>query len=189
MDTSNEREVKLRLNGVDRTARVRADTTMLELVRDVFGLTGTKLACGEQVCGACTILVNGAAVSSCTYLAYEADGSDVLTIEGVGTPEKLHPVQQAFIDAHGFQCGFCTSGMIVSTVALLSENPHPTREDIIDYLNGNICRCTGYVGIIEAVQLAASRMNQPPSPHGPGSDASTSDTPGLHESQVMNHAK
>ncbi|MEK7340592.1 MAG: (2Fe-2S)-binding protein, partial [Candidatus Binatota bacterium] len=127
--------------------------------RDHLNLTGTKVSCDVQVCGACTVLVDGLPVSSCTFLAYEARDKNVLTIEGLSRPDgTLHPIQQAFIDEFAFQCGFCTPGMILSVKALLDENPKPSREEIIHHMDGNICRCTGYVPIVAAIQRAADVM-------------------------------
>lgn len=130
--------------------------TLAEVLRDRLNLTGTKISCEVQVCGACTVLVDGLPVSACTYLAYEARNRSVLTIEGMAAADgTLHPIQQAFIDEFAFQCGFCTPGMILATKALLDENPAPTEEEIKHYMDGNICRCTGYVPIVKAIQRAA----------------------------------
>ena len=125
-------------------------------MRDRLNLTGTKISCEVQVCGSCTVLVDGLPVSSCTLLAYEVSDREVVTIEGLARPDgTLHPIQQAFIDEFAFQCGFCTPGMILSAKALLDENPKPSRDEIIHYMDGNICRCTGYVSIVAAIQRAA----------------------------------
>jgi aerobic-type carbon monoxide dehydrogenase small subunit (CoxS/CutS family) len=151
----------LRLTVNDRPveAEVEARTMLLDFLRDQLGLTGAKRSCDLQVCGACTVLVDGAPVSSCCTLAYEVNGRAVETIEGLACFGTLHPIQDAFIRADALQCGFCTPGMILTTKALLAENPHPTRDEIKAYLSGNLCRCTGYWNIIEAVELAARLMD------------------------------
>jgi len=133
--------------------------TLAELLRERLNLTGTKISCEVQVCGACTVLVDGLPVSSCTLLAYEVRDKNVLTVEGLARPDgTLHPIQQAFIDEFAFQCGFCTPGMILAAKALLEENPKPTEAEIIHFMDGNICRCTGYVSIVRAIQKAAGTM-------------------------------
>ena len=133
--------------------------TLAELLRERLNLTGTKISCEVQVCGACTVLVDGLPVSSCTLLAYEVRDKNVLTVEGLARPDgTLHPIQQAFIDEFAFQCGFCTPGMILAAKALLEENPKPTEVEIIHFMDGNICRCTGYVSIVRAIQKAAQTM-------------------------------
>ncbi len=135
--------------------------TLAEVLRNQLNLNGTKISCEVQVCGACTVLVDGVPVSACTYLGYEARGKSVTTIEGLEKPDgTLHPLQQAFIDEFAFQCGYCTPGMIMSAKALLDEKPDPTRDEIIHYMDGNICRCTGYVPIVAAIQRAAAVMAQ-----------------------------
>ncbi len=131
--------------------------TLLDLVRDRLSLKGAKRSCDLQVCGACTILVNGKAVSACTYLAYEARGAEVLTIEGMADGNRLHPIQQAFVDNGAFQCGFCTPGMILAAKSLLDEVPRPSEEKVKEYMQGNICRCTGYRKIVEAILDAAGK--------------------------------
>lgn len=147
------------LNGRHVETEYEAEETLAEVLRDHLNLNGTKVSCEVQVCGACTVLVDGLPVSSCTYLAYEARGKNVTTIEGLEKPDgTLHPLQQAFIDDFAFQCGFCTPGMIMAAKALLDENPKPTRDEIIHHMDGNICRCTGYVPIVAAVQRAAGVM-------------------------------
>jgi aerobic carbon-monoxide dehydrogenase small subunit len=127
-------------------------------LRDRLTLTGAKRSCDSQVCGACTVLLDGQPVSACCTLAYEADGRAVDTIEGLSSPDGLHPIQQAFVDRAAIQCGFCTPGFVLTTKALLAENPKPTREEIEAFLGGSLCRCTGYWNIIEAVEEAAGRM-------------------------------
>ena len=147
------------LNGRPSEVECEHQETLAEVLRDHLNLTGTKFSCEVQVCGACTVLVDGLPVSSCTFLAYEARDKNVLTIEGLSRPDgTLHPIQQAFIDEFAFQCGFCTPGMILSVKALLDENPKPSREEIIHHMDGNICRCTGYVPIVAAIQRAADVM-------------------------------
>jgi aerobic-type carbon monoxide dehydrogenase small subunit (CoxS/CutS family) len=133
--------------------------TLAEVLRNQLNLNGTKVSCEVQVCGACTVLVDNLPVSACTFLAYEARDRNVTTIEGLEKPDgTLHPLQQAFIDDFAFQCGYCTPGMILSAKALLDDNPQPTRDEIIHHMDGNICRCTGYVPIVAAIQRAAEAM-------------------------------
>jgi aerobic-type carbon monoxide dehydrogenase small subunit (CoxS/CutS family) len=151
------REIDLRLNGVDRRLEVEDQTLLIELVRGL-GLVGTKLSCDTQVCGACTVLLDGRPVSSCTTLAIEADGKPVETIEGLADGTKLHPLQEAFIDRFAFQCGYCTPGMIVSAKALLEARPDPDAAAVRHWMEGNICRCTGYQTIVDAVLDAAEQM-------------------------------
>ena len=146
--------VTLTVNGETLSLDVPPSTTLLDLLRDRLGLHGTKEYCHSGVCGACTVLADGKAVSSCSMLAGQVDGTDVLTIEGLTPDEGLHPIQQAFVDNFGLQCGYCTPGMILLAKALLDENPAPTREEIIRYMGGNICRCTGYAGILRSVEAA-----------------------------------
>jgi len=150
--------IHLTVNGRRRECDVDAETRLLDLLRETLHLTGTKEGCGEGECGACTVLLDGRAVNSCLVLAVQADGADVFTIEGLADGATLHPIQQAFVDAGGVQCGFCTPGFILSAYALLREVPHPTDEQICAALEGNLCRCTGYESIVAAVRLAAARM-------------------------------
>ena len=152
--------VTIKLNGTRRTIEAEPQETLLHLLREKAGLTGVKCGCELGECGACTVIYNGRAVNSCCVLAEQADGSDVVTIEGIGTAEHPHPLQQAFIDAGAIQCGFCTPGMILSAKALLDRNPHPDEDTIRAALSGNLCRCTGYSKIVEAIQLAVRRMEQ-----------------------------
>ena len=152
--------IELSVNGKRERREVAPSRTLLELVRDDLGLTGTKVYCNSGVCGACTVLLDGAAVSSCSVLAAQADGAEVTTIEGLSSDGVLHPVQQAFIDNFGFQCGYCTPGMVLLTKALLDEVAAPTREDIVRYMGGNICRCTGYAGILASVEAAAEALSK-----------------------------
>jgi aerobic-type carbon monoxide dehydrogenase small subunit (CoxS/CutS family) len=151
------REIELRLNGVERRLELEDQTLLTELVRGL-GLVGTKLSCDTQVCGACTVLLDARPVSSCTTLAIEAEGKAVETIEGLAAGTKLHPLQEAFIDRFAFQCGYCTPGMIVSAKALLEARPDPDAAAVRHWMEGNICRCTGYQTIVDAVLDAADQM-------------------------------
>jgi carbon-monoxide dehydrogenase small subunit len=150
--------IRLTVNGRPYEREVDAETRLLDLLRETLHLTGTKEGCGEGECGACTVLIDGRPVNSCLVLAPQADGADVLTIEGLAAGEALHPIQQAFVDAGGVQCGFCTPGFIMSAYALLRDIPDPTDDEIRSALEGNLCRCTGYGQIVEAIRLAAYRM-------------------------------
>jgi aerobic carbon-monoxide dehydrogenase small subunit len=147
--------VRLIVNGEQREAEVPARRTLVDLLRYDLGLTGTKEACSVGVCGACTVMLNGRQVASCITLAVQADGADVTTIEGIAHGDDLDPVQRAFIDYGGFQCGICTPGQIVAARALLNANAHPTEDEIKDWMMGNLCRCTGYYQIVEAIEAAA----------------------------------
>ena len=147
--------IRLRLNHEDRTFTVTQEESLLHLIREQAGLTGTKKGCDLGECGACTVIMDGRAVNSCCVFALQADGSDVETIEGIGTLEDPHPLQQAFVEAGAIQCGFCTPGMIMTAKALLDRNPHPTHEDVRLALSGNLCRCTGYDRIEKAILMAA----------------------------------
>ena len=149
--------IELTVNGREVSLEIPPQMTLLDLLRDRLNLKGVKRSCDLQVCGACTILVDGHAVSSCTYLAYEARGAYVLTIEGLADGNTLHPMQQAFIDNGAFQCGFCTPGMILAAKSLLDETPRPSEEKVKEYMEGNICRCTGYRKILEAILDAAGK--------------------------------
>jgi aerobic-type carbon monoxide dehydrogenase small subunit (CoxS/CutS family) len=147
--------IYLKVNGVERRLEVEARTMLLDMVRDQLGLTGAKLGCDIQVCGACTLLVDGKPVSACSVLAVDVDGCEVVTIEGVGEKDSLHPIQEAFMEFGALQCGYCTSGFILTAKALLDENPKPSDEQIRDYLAGNFCRCGCYQEIMQAVKNAA----------------------------------
>jgi len=149
--------IEFRVNGKKAQLSVGGNQTLLELLRDKLDLTGTKRGCDSGDCGACTVLVDGQPVNACLVLAAEVAGSDITTIEGLGQDDRLHPLQQAFVDYNAVQCGFCTPGMILMASALLDENPHPTEEDIRQYLQGNLCRCTGYGKIVQAIQAAVKR--------------------------------
>ena len=146
------------LNGHQTSVEVEAGDLLVDVLRDRLQLIGTKIGCGEGECGACTVLVDGLAVTSCIYPALKADGCHVTTIEGLKTDGKLHAIQEAFIQCTAAQCGYCTPGMIMSAYALLSENPDPTVEEIKTSVSGNLCRCTGYYQIVEAIQLAARKL-------------------------------
>lgn len=145
-------KIRFTLNGERLEMDVREDQRVLDLLREELGLTGTKEGCGEGECGACTIIVDGRAVNSCLMLAPELDGCDVITIEGLSKDGEPDPIQKAFVDAGAVQCGFCTPGFVMSTKALLMKNPRPSREEIYKALEGNLCRCTGYVKILDAVE-------------------------------------
>ena len=146
------------VNGAAVVREVEPQELLLDLLRDGLGLTGAKRSCEVQVCGACTVLLDGSPVSACCTLAYEAVGREIETIEGLAGPDGLHPIQQAFVDRVAIQCGFCTPGFVLATKALLAENPRPTRAEIEDFLGGNLCRCTGYWNILDAVADAAGRL-------------------------------
>jgi carbon-monoxide dehydrogenase small subunit len=150
--------VNLRVNGSAVQADVEASTLLLELLRGPLALTGTHAGCDTGQCGACTVLLDGDAVKSCSVLALQAQGRSVKTIEGLAQGDQLHPLQQAFSDCHGLQCGFCTPGMVMTAVCLLDKNPRPDRAQIAQALEGNLCRCTGYANIVAAVEMAAQTM-------------------------------
>jgi carbon-monoxide dehydrogenase small subunit len=152
------KELNLTVNGKLYQLSVLPWRTLLEVIREDLGFTGTKEGCGLGECGACTVLMDGQAVNSCLVLATEADGKKITTIEGLADGDKLHPIQRAFVDHGGLQCGFCTPGMIMSAKALLDENPTPTEEEIKQGISGNLCRCTGYAKIIESIKAAAKNM-------------------------------
>ena len=147
--------VKLKVNGVEREADVPPGRLLIDFLRYDLGLTGSKEGCGVGVCGACTVLVDGEMFASCITLAVAVEGAEVTTIEGIAGEERLHPVQQAFIDHGGFQCGICTPGQVIAAKALLEINPHPSDDEIKSWMMGNLCRCTGYYGIINSVAAAA----------------------------------
>jgi aerobic carbon-monoxide dehydrogenase small subunit len=152
------KEITLNVNNTEYTLQAKPSATLLDVIREDLGLIGTKEGCGEGECGACTVIMDGKAVNACLILAVEANGKTITTIEGLADGEVLHPIQQAFVDIGGLQCGFCTPGMILSTKVLLDKNGNPTDEEIRKGLEGNFCRCTGYTKIIESVKAAAQML-------------------------------
>jgi aerobic carbon-monoxide dehydrogenase small subunit len=154
------RTVTVSVNGESRSAEIEPRLLLARFLRDTLGLTGTHIGCDTTNCGACTVLLDGVPVKSCTVLAVQADGREVTTVEGLETADGLHPMQQAFHEQHGLQCGFCTPGMMLTSIALLKENPDPSDQEIRWALSGNICRCTGYQNIVKAVRQAATAMRQ-----------------------------
>ena len=155
------RSIHLTVNGMvyERTVAVRM--TLADFLREELNLTGTHLGCEHGVCGACTILYNGAAVRSCLMLAVQADGAELMTVEGLAQGDTLHPLQQAFQEHHALQCGFCTPGLLMTAYALLQETPHPSRDEVREAIAGNICRCTGYAPIVQAIVQASSALQTP----------------------------
>ncbi len=153
-----EKAIRVNINGKTIEATVEPRLLLVHFLREVMGLTGTHIGCETTVCGACTVLLEGRAVKSCTVLAVQADGRKVETIEGLAANGDLHPIQEAFWNEHGLQCGFCTPGMIMASAQLLSDNPDPSREEVRHGLEGNLCRCTGYMHIVNAVRTAAQKM-------------------------------
>ena len=150
--------VNLTLNGKAVSADVPDNTLLVSFIRETMTLTGTHVGCDTSQCGACVVHVNGESVKSCTMLAVAAEGAEVTTIEGIGSAESLHPMQQAFHENHGLQCGFCTPGMVMSAIELVEKNPNPSEKDVREGLEGNICRCTGYHNIVKSVQAGAQKM-------------------------------
>jgi len=155
-----KKEIKLSVNGDNKTCIVESRTLLVHFLRDELRLTGTHIGCDTSSCGACTIWVNGKSTKSCTMFAVQADHKHITTIEGLSGKDGMHPLQEAFNECHGLQCGFCTPGMIMSAGELLKENPRPSPEDIRHALEGNFCRCTGYQNIVKSVQLAAKKMEK-----------------------------
>lgn len=151
-------KLRFRLNGREVALDVHPGRRLLDLLREDLGLTGTKEGCGEGECGACTVLVDGKPRLSCLTAAIQVEGKDVLTVEGLAREGKLHPLQEALVQTAGVQCGFCTPGLLLAAYALLQENPNPTRDEIREYLSGNLCRCTGYAQVVEAVEMAVRRL-------------------------------
>jgi aerobic carbon-monoxide dehydrogenase small subunit len=152
------KKISVTVNGTTHQSELEPRMLLVHYLRDVLGLTGTHVGCETSLCGACTVMVDGQAVKSCTMLAAQADGATVTTIEGLAQSGELHPVQQAFWEHHGLQCGYCTPGMIMATAQILQRNPDPSEEEIRHGLEGNLCRCTGYQHIVQAVQCAAKKM-------------------------------
>jgi carbon-monoxide dehydrogenase small subunit len=151
--------VRLTVNGQQHEVQVEPRLLLVHLLRDTLGLTGTHVGCDTTNCGACTVHLDGEAVKSCTVFAVQADGSEVTTIEGIAPEGSLHPMQKAFHEMHGLQCGFCTPGMIMASIDLVNDNPSPSEDEIREGIEGNLCRCTGYQNIVRAVQQAAAEMN------------------------------
>lgn len=151
-------EVTITVNGMQKKAEIEPRMLLVHALRDTFNLTGTHIGCDTSQCGACTVLLNGEAVKSCTVLAVQADGAEVTTVEGLGEMNDLHPVQEGFWEKHGLQCGFCTPGVMIAAVDLLKNNPRPTEAEIRNGLEGVICRCTGYENIVRAIQYASDKM-------------------------------
>jgi aerobic carbon-monoxide dehydrogenase small subunit len=151
-----KKAININVNGVDHASEVEPRLLLVHYLRDVLGLTGTHVGCETSICGACTAIVDGHAVKSCTMFAVQADGSNVTTIEGLAANGDLHPVQEGFWEQHGLQCGYCTPGMIMAATQIIDRNPNPSREEIRHGLEGNLCRCTGYQHIVEAVEYAAT---------------------------------
>ena len=151
-------EVSLKVNGKVETHEVEGNTLLVEFIRETIGLTGTHVGCDTSQCGACVVHVDGASVKACTMLAAQAEGAEITTIEGIGSSESLHPMQEAFHDNHGLQCGFCTPGMVMSAIEFVSKNKSPSEQEIRDGLEGNICRCTGYHNIVKSVKAGAEKM-------------------------------
>lgn len=158
MSPETRTPLRTTVNGREIELEIESRELLIDLLRDRLELTGTKRSCDSQVCGACTVLLDGQPVSSCCTLAYEADGKEIQTIEGLSPDGRLHPIQAAFVERAAIQCGFCTPGFVLTTKAMLAENPRPTREEIRSYLGGNLCRCTGYWNILDAAEDAARRM-------------------------------
>ena len=153
-------EINVTINGEQRSGEVEARTLLVHFIRENLDLTGTHIGCDTTSCGACTVIVDGRAVKSCTVFAVQADGAAIETIEGAATDGELHPLQEGFWEKHGLQCGYCTPGMIMSAKALLAKNPNPTEEEIRWGISGNLCRCTGYNKIVEAIQYAAEKLQE-----------------------------
>ena len=150
--------IQVTVNGQSHQSEVEPRMLLVQYIREELGLTGTKVGCDTSQCGACVVMMNGSTIKSCTRLAVQADGADIMTIEGLATDGNLHPVQEAFWEKHGLQCGFCTAGMIMTVVELLQRNPHPTSEEVRQGLDGNLCRCTGYQNIVRATLAAAEAL-------------------------------
>jgi aerobic carbon-monoxide dehydrogenase small subunit len=156
-----KKNITININGVQRSAEVEPRLLLVHFLRENAGLTGTHIGCETSLCGACTVLMDGRAVKSCTVLAVQADGRNVTTVEGLAAGDQLHPLQNGFWEEHGLQCGFCTPGMIMSSHDLLDRQPNPSDSDIREALNGNVCRCTGYQNIVAAVRNASRKMSKP----------------------------
>jgi aerobic carbon-monoxide dehydrogenase small subunit len=155
-----KQKIRIKVNGADMEADVESRLLLVHCIRDVFGLTGTHIGCDTTHCGACTVHLDGKPIKSCTLFAVQADGCEIKTVEGLEQDGKLHPVQEGFWQEHGLQCGFCTPGMMMTSVALLEEKPNPTEEEIRLAISGNLCRCTGYMNIVKSIQYAAQKLGQ-----------------------------
>jgi carbon-monoxide dehydrogenase small subunit len=156
----DKQTIRIKVNGNDMEAGVEPRLLLVHCIRDVFGLTGTHIGCDTSHCGACTVHLDGKPIKSCTLFAVQADGCEITTVEGLEQDGKLHPVQEGFWQEHGLQCGFCTPGMMMTSVALLKEKPNPSEDEIRFAISGNLCRCTGYVNIVKSIQYAARRLRQ-----------------------------
>jgi len=155
-----KQKIRIKVNGADMEADVEPRLLLVHCVRDVFGLTGTHIGCDTTHCGACTVHLDGKPIKSCTLFAVQADGCEITTVEGLEQDGKLHPVQEGFWQEHGLQCGFCTPGMMMTSVALLKEKPNPSEDEIRLAISGNLCRCTGYMNIVKSIQYAAQKLRQ-----------------------------
>ena len=169
VEQMTRQQVSMTVNGQQRSGEVEPRTLLVHFIRENLGLTGTHVGCDTSQCGACTVIMDGLAVKSCTILAVQAEGSDVLTVEGLAKDGQLHPIQEGFWEEHGLQCGFCTPGMIMSTYDLLQRNSNPSEQEIRHAIDGNLCRCTGYQHIVKSIQYAANKMQ------GQGAQASDDD--------------
>ena len=154
------KQITVTVNGEPRIVEVEPRILCVHMIREILGLTGTHLGCDTTSCGACTVLLDGVPVKSCTLFGVQTDGHELTTVEGLGWPSELHPVQEGFKEEHGLQCGFCTPGMMLTSAALLEDNPDPSEEDIRWAISGNLCRCTGYVNIVKAIQYAADKLKE-----------------------------
>jgi len=155
-----KRKISVKVNGKVYESEVEPRLMLVRYLRDVLGLFGTNIGCDTTNCGACTVIMNGASVKSCTILAVQADGCEIMTVEGLAKDGKLHPLQESFSEKHALQCGYCTPGMLMSAYALLMKNPNPTEEEIRHGISGNLCHCTGYQGIIQGIQAAAEKLRR-----------------------------
>ena len=155
-----KQKIRIKINGADMEAEVEPRLLLVHCIRDVFGLTGTHIGCDTTHCGACTVHLDGKPIKSCTLFAVQADGCEITTVEGLEQDGKLHPVQEGFWQEHGLQCGFCTPGMMMTSVALLKEKPNPSEDEIRFAISGNLCRCTGYMNIVKSIQYAAQKLRQ-----------------------------
>jgi len=172
-----EHDITLTVNGVEHDLTVEARTLLVHTLRDELGYTGTNIGCESSICGTCTVQMDGEAVKSCTALAVQADGAELQTVEDLGTRHDFHPLQEGFQEEHGLQCGYCTPGMMMTALDILEENPDPTREEIREGLEGNLCRCTGYQNIVNAVQNAAEQMQPAAVADGGASEDGDGDDP------------